>query len=135
MRPKLALFRRRQAVSQRGAFSEWIEFFLVGVRGNTLASIDVANELFSIRQEYLARAQTERWPGPLLKIVEMLFEAPVLTIRRVEVLADVSTPTASDYIKRLETAGILSEVTGKARNRKYLASRLLNAVHRRNPKS
>jgi Fic family protein len=123
------------AVSQRGAFADWIEFFLTGVQDSTLASIEVANALFVIRQEYLTKAQSKRWPGGLLKVIDALFEAPVLTIRRVETLAEVSTPTASDYLKRLEAADIVSEVTGKARNRKYMAVRLLNAVHRRKPKA
>lgn len=119
------------SVSQRGAFADWIEFFLAGVRDSTLTSIDVANALFAIRQEYLAKAQAERWPAALLKVIDALFEAPVLTIRRVETLGQVSTPTASEYIKRLEAAGIVTEFTGKARNRKYMASRLLTAVHQR----
>lgn len=123
------------AVSQRGEFAAWIEFFLIGVRENTLACIDVANKLFALRQDYMARGQAERWPAPLFKLLDALFESPVLTIRRVEALTGVSTPTASDYIKRLEAAGTIFEATGKARNRRYLAPGILNAVHQRKPKA
>jgi len=71
----------------------------------------------------------------LFKLLDALFESPVLTIRRVEALTGVSTPTASDYIKRLEAAGTIFEATGKARNRRYLAPGILNAVHQRKPKA
>lgn len=117
------------AVSQRGAFAEWIEFFLLGVKQSAEESIHLTRRLLELRQTYLDRAHQERWPAPTHKLIDCLFESPILTIRRAEQLTEVSTPTASAHLKRLEDADIIEEYTGRARNRKFLARGILQAVH------
>lgn len=122
-------------VSQRGAFEEWIAFFLQAVADSAQSSLDVANSLLGFRTKYHQLYRDQKWPTACLQMIEQLFINPVLTIRRVEVLTGVSTPTASAHIKRLEEAGILFEITGRARNRRYVARELILAVHQSTPRN
>ena len=121
------------AVSQRGEFVPWIEFFLLAVRDSAKSSLEIAHRLIELRGKYHQMAQEKKWPATCLVLIDALFERPVLTIKRVEALARVTTPTASAHLKRLEEAGIVSEQTGRPRNRIYLAPELVRAVHTPNP--
>lgn len=116
-------------VSQRGAFEDWIRFFLDAVADSANSSLSVANQLLHLRTKYQQICHDQKWPSACLQLIDHLFLSPVLTIRRVEQLTGVSTPTASSHIKKLEEANILTEFTGRARNRKYLARELILAAH------
>lgn len=117
------------AVSQRGAFADWIEFFLTALTQSAQNAVDLAGRLFHLRSAYHQTAQDKKWPAACLTLIDALFEQPLLTIKRVEQLTSVTTPTASAHIKKLEEAGMVREYTGRQRNRKYLAHELLTAIH------
>ncbi len=119
------------AVSQGGAFADWIEFFLTAVTESAQGAVDLAGRLFQLRTKYHELTQSQKWPAACLVLIDALFERPLLTIKRVEELTNVSTPTASSHLKKLEDAGIVKEFTGRQRNRKYLALDLLRAIHER----
>lgn len=117
------------AVSQRGAYTAWIEFFLRAVVASAHSSVELANRLIALRARYHQIAQEKRWPAACLVLIDALFEHPVLTIKQVEERVAVTTPTASTHLKKLEEAGIIAEFTGRQRNRKYLALELLRLTH------
>lgn len=119
------------AVSQRGAFSQWIEFFLAAIHESAQEAVELAGRLFQLRTTYHQIARDKKWPATCLVLIDALFERPLLTIKRVEELTQVTTPTASAHLKKLEEAGIVQEYTGRPRNRKYLAQDLLRTVHDR----
>lgn len=102
------------AVSQRGAYADWIEFFLEAVVESVQASLKLAHQLLALRTGYHELAAQRKWPTALRPLIDGLFEHPVLTIKKVEQQARVSTPTASGYLKKLESAGIVAERTGPA---------------------
>jgi len=116
-------------VSQRGAFNDWIEFFLEGVLDSANSSISLATKLLNLRAKYHQIGQDKKWPAPCFQLIDYLFENPVLSIRKVEHLTGVSTPTASSHIKKLQEAGILFEYSKRPRNRRYLAGELIRVVH------
>lgn len=70
-----------------------------------------------------------KWPAACLSLIDALFDHPLLTIKRVEELTSVTTPTASAHLKKLEGAGMVEEYTGRQRRRRYLAMELLRAIH------
>jgi len=55
---------------------------------------------------------------------------PVLTIRRLTDILDVSMPAATQAIDQLVEAGILGERTGYARNRVFVAVETLTIINR-----
>lgn len=116
-------------VSQRGAFVEWIEFFLDAVIVSVNTSLQLAERLLTLRATYHQMVVSKDWPAAFKPLIDGLFERPVLTIKKVESAAGVSTPTASSYVKKLEEAGIITEHTGRTRNRVYVARQLLRTIH------
>jgi len=120
---------RLLAVSQHGAFTPWIEFFLDAVRGSAQEGLDRITALLDLRKRYHDTVRSDRAGGQLQQVIDGLFQVPSLNLGRVERLAGVSTPTAAEYVKKLTAAGIIEEVTGRQRNRRFVARELLGVAH------
>jgi len=69
----------------------------------------------------------------VLRLVEELFSAPIITISRAKELLNVTFPAAQANIEKLETEKILKEITGKPRNRFYVAPRILEVLEEHSP--
>jgi Fic family protein len=72
--------------------------------------------------------QTSRTAARLLQLVDHLFSQPIFTIPQISDILDVNYPSAQRYVNQLETAGIVREMTGQARNRVYRADEILTAI-------
>jgi Fic family protein len=115
------------AVSQRGAWKEWVLFTLdaiehqsseARVRGSTLMQFRE-----DLRQQYQAGRSTS-----MLQIVDMLFERPTLTVNRVATRTGITYKSASKAIQLLVQDGVLEEATGNKRNRVFIAPQVLAAM-------
>jgi Fic family protein len=116
---RLAYYDLLLAVSQRGAWEEWLIYFLEGVRVQSQDAVMKIGRLQSLRSEYQAQIQSRRAPARLLRVVDLLFAGPVLTARQVESELGIPFPGAQRLIDQLIQLGILREVTGGKRNRVY----------------
>jgi Fic family protein len=71
-----------------------------------------------------ARAQS----STVLRFIDELFAAPIITISRAEKLLGVTYKAAQQNIEKLEAAGILRETTKKQRNRVYIAQGIMDLL-------
>jgi Fic family protein len=115
-------------VSQRGAWEDWIRFFLRGVSAQARDSVVRLERLQALRTKYQAIVESERNPLRMEKVLDILFMRPILSVRQLEEGLAISFVTAKRYIEKLVAAGILHEVTGYARNRIFRADEILKAV-------
>ena len=116
------------AVSREGAWEAWLVFFLQGMAAQAEDAVARAQRLQDLRERYREQFQAERAAGRLLQMVDLLFVQPVTTMPQISAGLGVNYATATRYIKRLEDAGILREITGQARNRIYRADEVLAAI-------
>ena len=116
------------AVSQHGLWNEWMLFFLKGIEQQAKDAAWRSRRLMDKWTGYRSRGQSERSASTLLPVIDGLLEFPYCTARRVETLADVSPPTALKAIGRLESLGIVTEITGNERNRIWRASDVMNIL-------
>jgi Fic family protein len=122
---RLDYYDRLLAISQRGAWENWLLFFLKGISSQSQDAINRIERLGQLQNAYQERLSTERTAARLLQTLDVLFERPILNIRQLEAALDVPYRTAQRYVERLEEIGILREVTGLARNRLYRADEIL----------
>ena len=115
-------------VSRRGDWEAWLHFFLQGVIVQSQDAVQRIRRLQQLRQAFQSRLETSRAAARLLKVVDLLFQQPILQNREVAVALGVNFPTSQRYIDRLVSLGILREITGHARNRVYQADEILNAL-------
>lgn len=115
-------------VSERGAWREWVEFFLYGVTEQAKDGVDRARRLQDLQMEWRARLQDASVPGWMLGLADSLFELPIASAAHVQERFGVSHPTAMSALRRLERVGLVREVTGRQRDLRFLATRILDIV-------
>lgn len=121
-------YRNLREVSTEGRWSQWLTYFLEGVREQSYAAIATANRLAALRSEYHERLHAPRATGLLHKLVDALFVSPAITIPRAARLLGVTFRSAQQNVERLLSAGILREITGQKRNRIFISDEIVAAV-------
>lgn len=117
------------AVSQRGAWEEWLLFFLTGVQIQAQDTARRVEELTKLRSRYAAMISAERTREKLLMVIDYLIESPITSVPNLQRRLNLSSfVTAQRYINRLVEFGILNEITGKGRNRVYQATGIIKAL-------
>jgi len=66
----------------------------------------------------------------LLQLVDELFSYPALTNRSASERLGVTPRSTQINIEKLQSAGILTEVTGQKRNRLYVAPEIIEVIER-----
>lgn len=115
-------------VSRRGDWTDWLLFFLQGIASQALDAVIRADRLQTLRESYRSQFQQSRSSGKLLQAIDLLFVRPIVTVQHIETALKVSFATAGKYASQLETAGVLREMTGQARNRVFMAEDILQAI-------
>ena len=118
-------------VSRFGMWREWIRLFLVAVRGQALDGFARAGRLSACRHEYEDRYKSGRTSATILRIFDMLFESPAVTVPMVEQRLRVTYPTAARWVRQLVDDDILVEVTDRPRNRIFLATEIFAILNAR----
>lgn len=110
-----------QAIRDNSAFEEWLEFFLTGVIEVSLEASVTARRVLALREQHrdLIAARLGGAAGNGHRTLEHLFEHPIVSVNEVRELIGTTYPAANQLVGRLAKIGILTEVTGHARNRRF----------------
>ncbi|AKH97222.1 Fic family protein [Halanaeroarchaeum sulfurireducens] len=128
---KIEYVRKMRAVSERGEWGPWIEFFVNGIREQAKAAYDRTQDLRELRQEYEQRYGSGKTAADRLGI--RLFQEPYVDANKVSELLDVSGQTARNAIAQLEADGVLEETTGKQRYKEWKAVDIFDILSNSNP--
>lgn len=120
-------YERLLAVSSRGAWSEWVDYFLRAVHEQAVDAVDRANSLLALRDEYSHRMTAARQSALLLAMIDRLFQAPAVTIAGVARDLGVTYASAKQNVEKLVAAGIL-EPLSHTRNKVYMAGEILALI-------
>lgn len=115
------------AVSSRGAWSDWIDFFLRAVHEQAVDAVERANTILTLRDEYRTRMTAARQSALLLAMIDHLFQTPAVTIAGVARDLGVTYVSAKQNVEKLVAAKIL-EPLSDARNRVYMAQEILALI-------
>jgi len=128
---RIEYYDRLMNVRRKGDWEGWIKFFLQGIASVSDESISTAKEILKMKEEHVAKVNHGvRNPANGLKLLESMFEHPIITIKKVEELLGVSYPTANTIVTEFCNLGILKQNGDNIRNKKYSYDRyikLLNA--------
>ncbi len=116
-------------ISQTGDFELWFKFFLTGICEQAKDAEERTVRLVDLQTELRETLLQENMPSNVIKLAELLFATPVLTVKMVEKLLDVSNPTARRVIDTLTTRGTLEEASSRKRNRVFRAPQIYEAVY------
>jgi Fic family protein len=116
-----AYYEHLQAVRDRGAWEEWLAFFLRGVVDVAGEAAETARRIQQLREQHRSEIteQLGRAAGNGHKVLESLFDRPILSVLDVQKTTGTTYPAANSLVSRLVRLGVLEEMTGFARNRRF----------------
>lgn len=124
-------YRLLDDVRRDGDWESWIEFFLLGIRETAESAVVTARELMDLVRRDESRLQTAgRWAGSALRVLGILSERPLVTLKEVRRRTGLSAPAVGDAMSRLVEIGIAREITGKRRNRAFAYEAYLATLSR-----
>ena len=110
-----------QATRDKGAWEDWLQFFLRGVTEVSVQATETARRILSLREthrslitEHLGYAAANGH-----RVLERLYERPIVSVNEVRDLTGTTYPAANQLVERLVKIGILGEITGQSRNRRF----------------
>jgi Fic family protein len=120
-RNRTEYYDRLQRVRDRGDWEGWLLFFLRGVLEVAQEATETARLIVRMREEHRSRIMDTfgRTAGSALRVHESLFHRPILSVQQVAELAQVQYSNANALVGQLMEAGLLREITGKKRNRRF----------------
>lgn len=114
-------YERLQSVRDQGDFEGWLKFFLQGVVDVSNEAANTARRILLLREQH-RHAITEnlgRAAANGHRVLERLYEQPILSVKDVQALLGTTFAGANQIVQRLETLGVLNEITGQARHRRF----------------
>jgi len=122
-------YRRLSGVSHDGDWEGWIAYFLEGVRDESRDAANRAKRLQDLQQDWRDQVTGTRSSPLTLKVVDHLFEAPIITIPGIQALfGNVTYPTARKHVEKLLSAGILQPFGEKSYGRSFIARDILTTI-------
>lgn len=120
-RRRAEYYDRLQAVRDVGDWEGWLAFFLEGVEQVSADATEVARKVLLLREENRSVITNElgRVAGNGQKVLEALFERPIVSTADVMGITGTTYAAANNLVRRMEDLGILLEITGYTRNRRY----------------
>lgn len=115
-------YERLQAVRDAGDWEGWLGFFLEGVVSVSREAAQTAAAILRMREEFRARI-TERLGRAAAngqRVMDRLFDHPIVNVATVREWLDLTPAGANQIVSRLEGIGLLREITGYARNRRFV---------------
>jgi Fic family protein len=110
-----------QSVRDLGTWEQWLVFFLRGVAEVGAQATDTARRILRLREDH-RHAITEtlgRTAANGHRVLEHLYEHPIVSVNEVKELTGASYPAANHLVNRMVHCGILREITGRTRNRRF----------------
>jgi Fic family protein len=114
-----------------GLWEDWIKFFLKGVIETSVESAKTAKEIIVLKDRLIEELYRNSISSIYaVKLVSFLFEMPVIDTKTVEEKFNIHKDTANELVNRFEQIGILKEITGKQRYKKYLFKEYVDIIKR-----
>lgn len=116
-----------RGISERGAWQDWIEYFLLGIARMSEDALSRAARINAKLVEWQKSVAGESTKTPL-RTVELLGANPFITAKGCAQKLGVAFTTAQRAIERLERLGIVQQAGTAKRNRVYCAKVLLDIL-------
>jgi len=122
-------YSRLLAVSQKGDWNGWIQFFLRGVINQSKDAITDAKKILDLHSEYqVMLRKTKKIPESAHRLIDEIFSNPVISISKLSKKWNRPFISIKRGVVRLVETGILQETTNRKRNKLFIAPKLMKLV-------
>ena len=114
-----------------GAWEDWIKFFLKGVSETSQEAANTAREIIKLKEDLILKLYENSISSIYaVKMLDFLFDRPLVSGSEIVDKLNVSSVTANELVKKFEKLGILREITGKKRYKKYFFANYVDIISR-----
>lgn len=119
-----------QRVREKGDWEAWVEFFLTGVKETSDQAYQTATRLLKLMDSDRKKLENLGRPAAsALRVFQYLQKQPLISVPIVAKELNISPPTVRKSIGHLEDEGILREISGKQRDKRYVHDAYLNILN------
>jgi Fic family protein len=110
-----------QATRDSGDWETWLAFFLQGVAEVSAQATETARCILALRENHRTAIAggLGRAAGNGHRVLEHLYKRPIVSVNDVRALIATTYPAANELVSRMVKLGILEEMTGQTRNRRF----------------
>jgi len=114
-------YERLQRVRDEGDWEGWLAFFLRGVAEVSGEATETARRVLLLREQHRSAitARLARAAANGHRVLESLFDRPIISVGEAQKLTGTGFAAANQLVACLTELGILREITGNARNRRF----------------
>lgn len=116
-RHRAEYYDRLMTIRDSGDWEGWLRFFLRGVAETAEEATEIARAIVSIREQHRSLLQERRLGSNAMRLHDLLFTQPFMSVRFAEEQLYVSFATANKLIDQFVTLNLLHQVTTGSRNR------------------
>ncbi len=127
-RHRTEYYDRLQAVRDAGQWEEWCRFFLRGVAQVASEATETAQRILAMRQQHRNTIRESLRSANASRLHDLLFQQPVVRVSECAKALELSYPAANRLVTEMERLGLLSEITGRQRNRLFAYSPYLDLL-------
>ena len=118
-RHRAEYYDRLTAIRTDGDWEGWLRFFLRGVGETAEEATATARAILTLREQHRALIRQHQPSLYSEQLLDLLFERPLININLVRDELGVVYKTAGKLVDRFVELGLLEEITGQQRNRRY----------------
>jgi Fic family protein len=108
---------RLMAIRNSGDWESWLRFFLTGVAQTAEEATATVRAILELREVHRHRIQEQTAGVNGLRLLDLLFERPLVHVNLVKDSLGISFVTANKLIEQLEGLSVVEEITGRKRDR------------------
>jgi len=113
-------YNKLMEVRNTGVWNSWLEFFLRGVIETAEEATETAREIIALKDGIIKKLYENSISSIYaVRIIDLLFEKPLISTNEISKKIKISKQTANTMINKFEKIGILKEITGKKRYKKF----------------
>lgn len=120
---------RLQMVRETGNYEQWVAFFLKGVAETADSAMETAKKILELQSNHRTLLWKKKISSPIaVGMLESLFHKPYVSVNDVAKEFNISFQSASTLVSQFEKTGILEEITGRKRDKRYMYAEYVNIL-------
>lgn len=122
-------FDRLMMIRTSGDFEQWVEFFLKSMLWSAEHAIEKIKQILLLQERLKQKILKEKKASlRSIQLLDILFTSPLTTINDIAKKLDISFQAASEQAKLFLGLGVLEELTGQKRSRRFAFAPYLKIV-------
>lgn len=122
-------FDRLMMIRTSGEFEQWVEFFLKSMLWSAEHATEKIKQILLLQERLKQKILKEKKASlRTIQLLDIFFTSPLVTINDIAEKLGISFQAASEQVKLLLRLGILEELTGQKRSRRFAFAPYLKIV-------